>query len=165
MSVEGVLDDPDIDAIVNLTPPKMHADVDRATLAAGKSVFSEKPLGITFAEGSELVDLAAQAELRLGCAPDTFLGAGLQTCRAIIDRGDIGEPLAANAFMLSPGPERWHPSPSIFYEQGAGPLFDMGPVLPHCAGSVARAGAPHRARWGAKRVSSARSRRSRWPAR
>jgi predicted dehydrogenase len=127
ISVEAVLDDPDIDAIVNLTPPKMHADVDRAALAAGKSVFSEKPLGITFEEGTELVDLAAQAELRLGCAPDTFLGAGLQTCRAIIDRGDIGEPLAANAFMLSPGPERWHPSPSIFYERGAGPLFDMGP--------------------------------------
>ncbi len=127
MAVEAVLDDPDIDVIVNLTPPKMHADVDRAALAAGKSVFSEKPLGITFEEGTELVDLAAQAELRLGCAPDTFLGAGLQTCRAIIDRGDIGEPLAANAFMLSPGPERWHPSPSIFYERGAGPLFDMGP--------------------------------------
>ena len=127
MSVDAVLADPDIDAIVNLTPPKMHADVDRAALAAGKSVFSEKPLGITFDEGAELVDLASQTDLRLGCAPDTFLGAGLQTCRAVIDRGDIGTPLAANAFMLSPGPERWHPNPSIFYERGAGPLFDMGP--------------------------------------
>jgi predicted dehydrogenase len=127
MSVDAVLDDPDIDAIVNLTPPKMHADVDRAALAAGKSVFSEKPLGITFEEGAEVVYLAAEVGRRLGCAPDTFLGAGLQTCRAVIDRGDIGEPLAANAFMLSPGPERWHPSPSIFYERGAGPLFDMGP--------------------------------------
>ncbi|MEX1008729.1 MAG: Gfo/Idh/MocA family oxidoreductase [Acidimicrobiia bacterium] len=127
MSVEAVLEDPEIDAIVNLTPPKMHADVDRAALTAGKAVFSEKPLGITFEEGTELVDLAAGAGLRLGCAPDTFLGAGLQACRGIIDRGDIGEPLAANAFMLSPGPERWHPSPAIFYERGAGPLFDMGP--------------------------------------
>jgi predicted dehydrogenase len=127
MSVDAVLADPDIDAIVNLTPPKMHADVDRAALAAGKAVFSEKPLGITFEEGAELVDIASQADLRLGCAPDTFLGAGLQTCRAVIDRGDIGTPLAANAIMLSPGPERWHPNPSIFYERGAGPLFDMGP--------------------------------------
>jgi predicted dehydrogenase len=127
MSVDALLADPDIDAIVNLTPPKMHAEVDRAALASGKSVFSEKPLGISFDEGRGIVDLAASANLRLGCAPDTFLGAGLQTCRAIIDRGDIGEPLAANAFMLSPGPERWHPSPAIFYEQGAGPLFDMGP--------------------------------------
>jgi len=127
MTVDTLLADPEIDAVVNLTPPKMHADVDRAALGAGKSVFSEKPLGVTFPEGAELVELAANAELRLGCAPDTFLGAGLQTCRAVIDRGDIGEPLAANAFMLSPGPERWHPSPSIFYERGAGPLFDMGP--------------------------------------
>ena len=127
MTVDAVLADPDIDAIVNLTPPKMHADVDRAALAAGKAVFSEKPLGITYEEGTELVGLANRAELRLGCAPDTFLGAGLQTCRAVIDRGDIGTPLAANAFMLSPGPERWHPNPAIFYERGAGPLFDMGP--------------------------------------
>jgi predicted dehydrogenase len=127
MTVDAVLADPDIDAIVNLTPPKMHADVDRAALAAGKSVFSEKPLGITYEEGAELVGLADRAELRLGCAPDTFLGAGLQTCRAVVDRGDIGTPLAANAFMLSPGPERWHPNPAIFYERGAGPLFDMGP--------------------------------------
>lgn len=127
MSVDDLLADPGIDAIVNLTPPKMHAEVDRAALASGKAVFSEKPLGITFDEGRDLVDLAARAEHRLGCAPDTFLGAGLQTCRSIIDRGDIGAPLAANAFMLSPGPERWHPSPAIFYERGAGPLFDMGP--------------------------------------
>jgi predicted dehydrogenase len=124
---EAILEDREIDTVVNLTPPKMHAAVDRAALAAGKAVFSEKPLGITFDEGAELVALAAHAGLRLGCAPDTFLGAGLQTCRAIIDRGDIGEPLAANAFVLSPGPERWHPSPAIFYELGAGPLFDMGP--------------------------------------
>jgi predicted dehydrogenase len=127
LTFEAILEDPEIDAIVNLTPPQMHASVDRAALAAGKAVFSEKPLGITYEEGAELVALAAREGLRLGCAPDTFLGAGLQTCRAVIDRGDIGEPLAANAFMLSPGPERWHPSPAIFYEFGAGPLFDMGP--------------------------------------
>jgi len=117
----------DIDAIVNLTPPQIHADVTRAALAVGKPVFSEKPLGVDFTEGSSLVRLAAEHGTRLGCAPDTFLGAGLQTARAVIDRGDIGEPLAANAFMLQAGPEWWHPNPGLFYERGAGPLFDMGP--------------------------------------
>jgi len=127
MSVDAVLAAVDVDVIVNLTPPKAHAEIGRAALAAGKSVYSEKPLGIDLDEGRELVELAEKADRRLGCAPDTFLGAALQTCRAAIDRGDIGEPLAANAFMLSPGPERWHPRPAIFYERGAGPLFDIGP--------------------------------------
>jgi predicted dehydrogenase len=127
MPVDALLADPDIDVVVNLTPPKQHAEIDRAALAARKSVYSEKPLGVDLDEGLELVELAEKAERRLGCAPDTFLGAAQQTCRAVIDRGDIGEPLAANAFMLSPGPERWHPSPAIFYARGAGPLFDIGP--------------------------------------
>jgi predicted dehydrogenase len=127
LPVDDLLAHPDIDVVVNLTPPKMHAAVDRAALEAKKSVYSEKPLGIDLDEGASLLARADSAGLRVGCAPDTFLGMGLQTCRALIDRGDIGEPLAANAFMLSPGPERWHPSPAIFYERGAGPLFDMGP--------------------------------------
>ena len=122
-----VLQDDDIDAVVNLTPPLAHLAVSRATLAAGKATFSEKPLGVELAEGRELVELARAQGVPLGCAPDTFLGAGLQTARAVIDRGDIGEPLAANAFMLASGPESWHPSPSIFYQHGAGPLLDMGP--------------------------------------
>jgi predicted dehydrogenase len=126
-TLDAVLADPAIDAVVNLTPPLAHATVIRAVLGAGKAAFTEKPLGVELAEGTGLVDLAGVAGVRLGCAPDTFLGAGLQTARAVIDRGDIGEPLAANAFMLSPGPERWHPSPAIFYQHGAGPLFDMGP--------------------------------------
>ena len=124
---DDVLRDPDIDAVVNLTPPLAHVAVSAAALHAGKAAFSEKPLGVDLAEGRELVELARSKRLRLGCAPDTFLGAGLQTARAVIDRGDIGEPVAANAFMLASGPESWHPSPAIFYERGAGPLFDMGP--------------------------------------
>jgi predicted dehydrogenase len=124
---EAVLQDPTIDAVVNLTPPLAHAAVMTAVLEAGKAAFSEKPLGVEFEQGTALVDLANGAGLRLGCAPDTFLGAGLQTARAVIDRGDIGEPLAANAFMLGSGPERWHPSPALFYQHGAGPLLDMGP--------------------------------------
>jgi predicted dehydrogenase len=126
-TLDAVLTDPTIDAVVNLTPPLAHAAVIRAVLEAGKAAFTEKPLGVELAEGSALVDLATAAGVRLGCAPDTFLGAGLQTSRAVIDRGDIGEPLAANAFMLGSGPERWHPSPALFYQQGAGPLLDMGP--------------------------------------
>ena len=122
-----VLHDPDIDAIVNLTPPLAHLAVSKASLEAGKATFSEKPLGVEFAEGRELVQLASERGLALGCAPDTFLGAVLQTARAVIDRGDIGEPLAANAFMLGSGPESWHPNPAIFYQHGAGPLLDMGP--------------------------------------
>jgi predicted dehydrogenase len=125
--LDAVLHDPEIDAVVNLTPPLAHSAVSRTALEAGKATFSEKPLGVELAEGQELVARASASGTRLGCAPDTFLGAGLQTARAVIDRGDIGEPLAANAFMLGSGPESWHPSPSIFYQHGAGPLLDMGP--------------------------------------
>ncbi len=124
---EEVLADDSIDAVVNLTPPLAHAKVSEAALRAGKATFSEKPLGVDFAQGRMLVDLAAQHGVRLGCAPDTFLGVGLQMCRAAIDRGDIGEPLAANGFMLGFGPEWWHPNPESFYQHGAGPMFDMGP--------------------------------------
>ena len=126
-SLADVLADPHVDAVVNLTPPLAHEAVSRAALAAGKATFSEKPLGVELAEGQTLVDLAESERIALGCAPDTFLGAGLQTARAAIDRGDIGEPLAANAFMLGSGPESWHPNPTIFYQRGAGPLLDMGP--------------------------------------
>ena len=126
-SFDEVLADPAIDAIVNLTPPLAHANVTAAALRAGKATFSEKPLGVDFDEARELVALAQQHGVRLGCAPDTFLGAGLQTCRAAIDRGDIGTPIGANAFMLGFGPEWWHPNPDLFYRRGAGPLLDMGP--------------------------------------
>ena len=126
-SLDDVLSDPDIDAVVNLTPPVAHAAVSGASLDAGKATFSEKPLGVDFADGQALVARATRNGTPLGCAPDTFLGSGLQTARAVIDRGDIGEPVAANAFMLGSGPESWHPNPSIFYQHGAGPLLDMGP--------------------------------------
>jgi predicted dehydrogenase len=126
-TVDEMLADPTIDAVVNLTPAQAHVAVTSAILRAGKAAFSEKPLGVEFADGVALLDLAKSAGLRLGCAPDTFLGAGLQAARSAIDRGVIGEPLAANAFMLGFGPEWWHPNPEIFYGPGAGPLFDMGP--------------------------------------
>lgn len=126
-TLDEVLTDPTVDVLLNLTPAHVHATVTNQIIAAGKSVFSEKPLASTFAEGRSIVDAAAARNVGLGCAPDTFLGAGLQAARAAIDKGMIGEPIAVNAFMLGFGPEWWHPNPEIFYGEGAGPLFDMGP--------------------------------------
>jgi predicted dehydrogenase len=110
-SVRKLLADPEIGIILNLTVPKAHAKVSLAALKAGKSVYSEKPLAVRRRDGKRLLDLAAEKGLRVGCAPDTFLGAGLQTCRKVIDDGIIGEPVAATAFMLCHGHESWHPSP------------------------------------------------------
>jgi predicted dehydrogenase len=127
LTVEQLLGDPDVQTIVNLTVPQAHVEVSAAAIAAGKSVYSEKPLGLERVEAASLVTGAEAAGVRLGCAPDTFMGAGAQTCRALIDEGAIGEPVAATAFMLSPGPESWHPRPQFFYAKGGGPMFDIGP--------------------------------------
>lgn len=126
-SVEELLDDPALEIVINLTVPKVHAEVDLAILKAGKSVYSEKPLGINRQEAGQVLKAARTGNLRVGCAPDTFLGAGLQTCRKLIDDGWIGQPVAASAFMLGHGHESWHPDPEFYYQPGAGPLFDMGP--------------------------------------
>jgi predicted dehydrogenase len=125
--VDEILADPEIDLILNLTIPAAHAEVAYAAVAAGKSVYNEKPLAVDLADGQQLVSKAKEAGVLVGCAPDTFLGGGLQTCRRLIDEGAIGEPVAATAFMLGHGPESWHPDPVFFYQYGAGPLFDMGP--------------------------------------
>ena len=127
MTLEDMLADESIEALVNLTPASAHGAVTRMALNANKAVFSEKPLDTDFAEGQALVNLAKEKGLRFGCAPDTVLGAGLQAARAAIDRGLIGTPIGASGFMLGFGPEWWHPNPEIFYGDGAGPLFDMGP--------------------------------------
>ena len=130
----------DVDAIVNLTPPAAHASVTLRALEAGKHVYSEKPLAVSLADGWAIRDLAVQKGLRVGCAPDTFLGAGLQTARELLENSAIGTPLNAFASMMSRGPEGWHPNPEFFYQPGAGPLFDMGPyyitALIHFFGSV-----------------------------
>jgi predicted dehydrogenase len=117
---------PDVDVVLDLTIPAAHEEVTRSALVAGKHAYSEKPLAFDRAGGTGLVELAAERGVRLGCAPDTFLGAGLQTCRALLDAGAIGTPLAANAFFQGSGPESWHPDPRFFYQRGAGPLFDVG---------------------------------------
>ena len=126
-TVRELLADPEIDLILNLTIPLAHAEVTMAALRAGKHVYTEKPLGISRAEGRSILKLAKQKGLRVGGAPDTFLGGGIQTCRRLIDRGVIGEPVAATAFMQARGHERWHPSPVFYYKPGGGPMFDMGP--------------------------------------
>ncbi len=126
-SVEELLADPSIDIVINLTVPAAHSAVALAAVSAGKSVYNEKPLTIGFEDGKRLLELATANGVRVGCAPDTFLGAGLQTCRQIIDDGGIGQPVAGTAFFLGHGPEAWHPDPNFFYQEGAGPLFDMGP--------------------------------------
>jgi predicted dehydrogenase len=127
LSVDALLESPEIDLVVDLTVPAAHSLVNQRALGAGKHVYSEKPLAVTRAEGEATVALAESRGLRVGCAPDTFLGAGLQTCINLIDQGVIGEPVAAVAFMAGHGPESWHPDPAFFYKQGAGPMFDMGP--------------------------------------
>jgi predicted dehydrogenase len=126
-SVDELLADPEIEIVLNLTVPKAHAPVNLAALAAGKHAYTEKPLAVTREDGARILAAAREAGLRVGCAPDTVLGGGIQTCRKLIDDGAIGLPVAAVAFMPSHGPEGWHPDPEFFYKSGAGPLFDMGP--------------------------------------
>ena len=125
--VDELIADPSIDVILNLTPPLAHAAVTRQALAAGKHVYTEKPLAIHEDEAGALAREAERLGLRIGCAPDIFLGSAYQAGRAAIDEGAIGEPLSVSAAMLVGGQETWHPNPDIFYADGAGPLFDMGP--------------------------------------
>ncbi|MGI6199206.1 MAG: Gfo/Idh/MocA family protein [Christensenellales bacterium] len=119
--------DPQIDIVLNITRPYEHFAVTKAALEAGKHVYSEKPLGATWEEGQQLAALAEEKGLMLGGAPDTFLGAGIQTCRKLIDDGVIGEPIGASAFMVCRGHETWHPDPAFYYKFGGGPMMDMGP--------------------------------------
>jgi predicted dehydrogenase len=124
---EQLLDDPDVQIVVNLTPPRYHAETTLGAIERGKHVYSEKPLGIRPEEGLAILDAAAVRGVRVGCAPDTFLGGGLQTCRKLIDDGWIGEPVAAVAFVTSHGYEGWHPNVEFFYQRGGGPMLDVGP--------------------------------------
>jgi len=119
--------DPSIDIIINLTQPGYHFEVMKAGIQAGKHVYGEKPLSMSSEDASELLSMANSAGLRVGNAPDTFLGAGNQTCRQLIDDGVIGKPIAATAFMTNHGHEDWHPDPAFYYKPGAGPMLDMGP--------------------------------------
>ncbi len=159
LSVDALLADPEIQIVVNLTVPKVHAAVSLAAIAAGKHVYSEKPLAVTRADGQQILQAATEQGVRVGCAPDTFLGGGQQTCRKLIDDGWIGEPVAAVAFMASHGPEAWHPNPDFFYQTGGGPLLDMAPYyltsLVNLLGPVQRAAGSARISF-AERVATSR---------
>jgi len=126
-TVDELIADPSIEIILNLTIPRAHVPVGLQAIAAGKHTYAEKPLGIDRAEGRKLIDAASAKKLYVGCAPDTFLGAGIQTARKLIDDGAIGRPIGFTAFMVGRGHEHWHPSPEFYYDVGGGPMFDMGP--------------------------------------
>jgi len=127
LSVDELLRDDSIELVMNLTIPKAHAEVAMRAIEAGKHTYAEKPLGVTREEGRRVLDAATKRGVLVGCAPDTFMGAGLQTARKLIDDGAIGKPVAFTAFMMGRGHEHWHPSPEFYYEPGGGPMFDMGP--------------------------------------
>lgn len=118
---------PDVDLVLNLTIPAAHGPVALQAVANGKHVYNEKPLSIDLAQARELVEAAKAKGVRVGCAPDTFMGQGIQTAIAALDSGVIGTPVAATAAMRSRGPEGWHPSPEFFFKPGGGPMLDMGP--------------------------------------
>ncbi|PKH10107.1 Gfo/Idh/MocA family protein [Planomicrobium sp. MB-3u-38] len=126
-SVQELLADPEIDLVINLTLPKVHAEVCLQILEAGKHVYVGKPLAISLQEAKQVLDKAQEKGLLVGGAPDTFLGAGIQTALHLIENGEIGIPIGASAFVISRGHEHWHLNPAFYYENGGGPLFDMGP--------------------------------------
>lgn len=155
---EELFDDQEVEIVLNLTVPTAHAGVTLAALEAGKNVYSEKPLATSREDGERILESASGKGLLVGCAPDTFLGGGLQTCRKVLDDGVIGEPVAATATMMSHGPEDWHPNPDFFYQPGAGPMFDMGPyyltALATLLGPVRRVASSARATFPERKVTS-----------
>ena len=148
--VDDIIEDRTIDCILNLTVPTAHADITRRALNAGKHVYSEKPFVTDMEEGRELLELARERQLKLGNAPDTFLGGRWQTVRRLLDEGCIGRPTGIFAHVGTHGTERHHPNPDFYYARGGGPLLDLGPyyltAMVFCLGSISRvAGMSNRA--------------------
>jgi predicted dehydrogenase len=158
LSVDEIIHHPEIDCIVNLTFPTAHAEIAKKALNAGKHVYNEKPLAAELEDAKEIVELAKAKNLRLACAPSTFLGATVQTAKQAVQAGTIGEVVAANAFFMSHGMEHWHPNPESFYQKGAGPMFDIGPyyltALVHILGSVSSVSASARMSFKERTISS-----------
>jgi len=127
MSVADLLKADDIDIVVNLTIPAAHHEISAATVAAGKHVYSEKPFVLSVSEGKALAKLAARKKLRVGSAPDTFLGGAHQLARHLVDSGAVGKITSGTAYVMSHGMEHWHPNPDFFFKPGAGPVLDVGP--------------------------------------
>ncbi|MCC6485413.1 MAG: Gfo/Idh/MocA family oxidoreductase [Armatimonadetes bacterium] len=157
-SPEELLSDPDVKIVVNLTIPIAHAEVSQMAVEAGKSSHCEKPLTITREDGKRLLATARDKGVRIGAAPDTFMGAGIQTCRELLDSGAIGEPVACTAFMVCHGHESWHPDPEFYYKLGGGPMFDMGPyyltALVNLLGPVKRVTGSTRITFPERRITS-----------
>jgi predicted dehydrogenase len=158
VTVDRLLADPDIQIVINLTVPLAHAPVTMQVIEAGKHVYSEKPLVTRHAEGEALMVAAVAKGLRVGCAPDTFLGAGHQACRHAIDAGRIGRPIAGSVFFATHGMEHWHPNPEFFFKRGGGPMLDIGPYyvtqLVNLLGPVARVAAQATMGYATRTVSS-----------
>jgi len=152
--------DDNVEIVLNLTRPYEHHAVNMAAIAAGKHVYAEKPLGATLEEGIESRNAAEKKGVMLGGAPDTFLGAGIQTCRKLIDDGYIGKPVAANAFWGYRGHESWHPDPEFYYQFGGGPMLDMGPyyvtALVSLLGAVETVSGMTRKTFETRRITSAK---------
>lgn len=119
--------DPEVEVVLNLTRPYEHFEVTKQALLHGKHVYSEKPLGVDMEEANQLISLAEEKGLQIGGAPDTFMGAGIQTARHLIDSGMIGNVVGASCAMVCHGHETWHPDPEFYYKRGGGPMLDMGP--------------------------------------
>lgn len=126
-SAKSLLEAGDIDVVVNLTIPAAHYEVSKSILEAGKHVYSEKPFVLSLEEGQLLTDIAADRGLRIGSAPDTFLGGAHQYARHLIDSGAVGRITSGTAFVMNHGLEHWHPNPDFFFKPGAGPVLDIGP--------------------------------------
>lgn len=156
--VAELLADGEVEVVLNLTTPPAHATVALAALREGKHVYGEKPLAVDLRDARKVLEEAEARGLLVGCAPDTFMGAGLQTCLDVIEEGRIGEPVAATAFMTNHGHESWHPDPGFYYKAGGGPMFDMGPyyltALVALIGPVRRVSGSARASFGEREISS-----------
>ncbi len=129
LTLQDILVDPDVELVLNLTAPVAHASVTMQALNKGKNVYSEKTLAVTVDDARSIIDLAAAQNLLVGCAPDTFLGNGIQETKALLESGVIGQPFMVQMARIGLGPERFHPAPDFLFQEGVGPLFDIGPYL------------------------------------
>ncbi|OCA88059.1 oxidoreductase [Bacillus sp. FJAT-27225] len=127
MTVEDMMVSPDIDIVINLTVPSVHAEISIEAIRNGKHVYSEKPLAVSFEDGKRVLAEAEKFRVIVGSAPDTFLGGSIQLAGELIEEGSLGRIVGASSFMMSRGPESWHPNPEFFYQKGGGPMYDMGP--------------------------------------
>ena len=157
-SFEEMLLNPEIDTILNLTPPKEHKKITIESIKSSKHVYSEKPLGINSKECNEILEIGKKYNKQICSAPDTFLGAGIQKSKKMIEKNSIGQIVHASAFMVSPGHEHWHPNPDLYYDTGGGPDLDMAPyyltTLIYLLGKVKRVTGSHKKTFATRKILS-----------